>query len=451
MPDGVDDVGPSGRLIPKGGEEDPGEILRRLKDAKLASDDIEHWSVGTRGDGKVYLNDDGEACKIDKRGVPCKVGSDGRRILLSRRPKHLYSPEEWDKLDAKTKKKAYRKAKREKARDAKLSRKRAAVGKRMVGKILDNMIFPKIVQFDKIDLELGSHCAEGWEWALESAQQQLQDEFLADVVPAVPAGVVFDDNWIPAMAGTTSVQQNHHTKNGAHGRCFNAMVTRPVTRKEMLSNPKAMEAFMKEWKGLWEQEVFDFSQTRQYDDVVSEAKRKGQKVHMARVHGLIYEKNYQLKEDDPARKFKGRGVLLGDQVKDQNMEAALFQDLGNSPATFDASRWADYYGCLAGNDVQMADAIFRHTFRRSCPVHRVGLSCLMKPGILQQIVETTVDPYAVWSKPYMMPIWTSRRWYHVGATLSHRSTKSRFQTTWGRMAVALFPSRNETVAGDLRR
>ena len=78
---------------------------------------------------------------------------------------------------------------------------------------------------------------------------------------------------------------------------------------------------------------------------------------MARVHGLIYEKNYQLKEDDPARKFKGHGVLLGDQVKDQNMEAALFQDLGNSPATFDASRWADYYGCLPGNDVQMADAL----------------------------------------------------------------------------------------------
>ena len=88
-----DDVGPSGRLIPKGGDEDPGEILRRLKVAKLASDDVEHWSVGTKGDGKIYLNDDGEACKIDKRGVPYKVGSDGRRILPSRRPKHIYSPE----------------------------------------------------------------------------------------------------------------------------------------------------------------------------------------------------------------------------------------------------------------------------------------------------------------------------------------------------------------------
>ena len=78
---------------------------------------------------------------------------------------------------------------------------------------------------------------------------------------------------------------------------------------------------------------------------------------MARVHGLIYEKNFQLKEGDPARKFKGRGVLLGDQVKDQNMEAALFQDLGNSPKNFDSARRADFYGCLPGNDVQMADAI----------------------------------------------------------------------------------------------
>lgn len=45
----------------------------------------------------------------------------------------------------------------------------------------------------------------------------------------------------------------------------------------MISNPEATEAFMKEWKGLWGQEVFDFSQTREYDDVVNEAKKKGQK------------------------------------------------------------------------------------------------------------------------------------------------------------------------------
>ena len=77
---------------------------------------------------------------------------------------------------------------------------------------------------------------------------------------------------------------------------------------------------------------------REYDDIVAETKAKKLQDRMAREHGLIYEKNFQLKEGDPARKFKGRGVLLGDQVKDQNMEAILFQDLGNSPANFDSAR-----------------------------------------------------------------------------------------------------------------
>ena len=221
------------------------------------------------------------------------------------------------------------------------------------------MIFPKIMQCNAIDLKLNMQVRDddAWAWAERMSDAYAQDVFLADVVPAVPAHMVFDEDWIPSMPCTTSAVLEHREKNPNVKSCFNAMVTRPVTRKEMLGNPKAMEAFMKEWKGLWDQEVFDFTTTREYDDVVAEAKKKGEKVHMARVHGLIYEKNYQLKEDDPARKFKGRGVLLGDQVKDQNMEAALFQDLGNSPATFDASRWADYYGCLPGHDVQMADAI----------------------------------------------------------------------------------------------
>ena len=72
-----------------------------------------------KGDGKIYLNDDGEACKIDKRGVPYKVGSDGRRILPSRRPIHKYTPEEWKKMGEAEKKAAYKKDKRDKARSAK--------------------------------------------------------------------------------------------------------------------------------------------------------------------------------------------------------------------------------------------------------------------------------------------------------------------------------------------
>ena len=50
-------------------------------------------------------------------------------------------------------------------------------------------------------------------------------------------------------------------------------------------------------------------------------------------------------------------MLLGNQVKNQSFEAAMFQDLGNSPASFEASRWADFLGCHDGWDAQMADAV----------------------------------------------------------------------------------------------
>lgn len=138
---------------------------------------------------------------------------------------------------------------------------------------------------------------------------------------------------------------------------YNAMVSRPVSRNEMLSSPDALASMKKEWKGLWDQDVFDFSRVVEYDEIVKEYRAKNEEVQLARVHGICVEKNHQLPKDDPRRKFKGRGVLLGNQVKNQNFEAALFQDLGNSPATFEAARWADFFGCLPGNSVQMADAI----------------------------------------------------------------------------------------------
>ena len=159
-------------------------------------------------------------------------------------------------------------------------------------------------------------------------------------------------------------QHDHHrdkiaTNDGGINinKMFNTAVARPVARKEMMENEEARKAMRKEWLGQHAAGVYDFSVVREYDDVVREAKKNGTEVHMARIHGVCVEKNYQLPKGNPSRKFKGRGVLLGNQVKNQFWEAAFFQDLGNSPATFEASRWADFYGCLPGHGVKLADAI----------------------------------------------------------------------------------------------
>ena len=165
------------------------------------------------------------------------------------------------------------------------------------------------------------------------------------------------------MHDCVSQENNHREKiDGNHNgvninKLFNTAVSRPVGRKEMMEDEDARKSMRKEWLGQHAAGVYDFSIVREYDDVVAEAKKNDKELHMARIHGICVEKNYQLPKGHPNRKFKGRGVLLGNQVKNQFWEAAFFQDLGNSPATFEASRWADFYGCLPGNDVKLADAI----------------------------------------------------------------------------------------------
>ena len=120
-------------------------------------------------------------------------------------------------------------------------------------------------------------------------------------------------------------EEDHREKVVKVARIINTMVSRPVGRAKMLTNTKAMDSMKKEWKGLIDQGVFELSVIREYYDVAREAKQKNEEVHMARAHGIVVEKHFQLSEEDPRRKYKGRGVVLGNQIKNQTSDAALFQ------------------------------------------------------------------------------------------------------------------------------
>ena len=58
----------------------------------------------------------------------------------------------------------------------------------------------------------------------------------------------------------------------------------------------------------------------------------------------------------PRRKYKGRAVFAGDRVRDEAGQWAIFQELGSCPATMEAARAADAYGCLPGHAVEQSDA-----------------------------------------------------------------------------------------------
>ena len=70
----------------------------------------------------------------------------------------------------------------------------------------------------------------------------------------------------------------------------------------------------------------------------------------------MVEKNHELDPNDKRRKYKGRAVFQGNNVRDQDGNSAIFVDLGSSPATMEAARAADVYGLVPGHAVQQSDA-----------------------------------------------------------------------------------------------
>ena len=68
------------------------------------------------------------------------------------------------------------------------------------------------------------------------------------------------------------------------------------------------------------------------------------------------EKGSELPNTDERKKFKYRVVFGGDNAIDQSWEAAVFQNLGSSPASMSAGKFLDYYSCVDGNSGDQADA-----------------------------------------------------------------------------------------------
>ena len=100
---------------------------------------------------------------------------------------------------------------------------------------------------------------------------------------------------------------------------------------------------------------------RQWFDVAKEAKTKGVKAHMGNVFGICVEKGSEMPKAHKGRKFKGRYVYQGNQVVDEYQEAALFNELGSSPATLEGAKAVDAYGCLPNHKIQQADASAAYT------------------------------------------------------------------------------------------
>ena len=166
----------------------------------------------------------------------------------------------------------------------------------------------------------------------------------------------------PAMPVTLDGSLEHREKNASHYPVsveeiteLMAMVARPVGRKELIGNPKAQASLDVEWDKLMKKKAWDMASVREWEEISKEAKKKGKKVHVGKVFEICVEKGSELPANDPLRKFKGRTVFQGNNVRDENSDSALFSELGSSPATMEAGKALDAYGHAPGNECQQAD------------------------------------------------------------------------------------------------
>ena len=134
-----------------------------------------------------------------------------------------------------------------------------------------------------------------------------------------------------------------------------AMVTKLLSRAEMLSNPKALEAIRAEADGLVKAGTWDLGSVREKEDVRKEAKASGVSVHFGQLMTIASIKFYELA--DHLHKMKGRIVYRGDCAKDEHGAAAVYQELGANPTSVQGLNACLAYGSLPGNRATAADAV----------------------------------------------------------------------------------------------
>ena len=139
------------------------------------------------------------------------------------------------------------------------------------------------------------------------------------------------------------------------------MRRKAVDRKERAINAKAMASLDKEWNKLISQKCWDYASVREWREVAAEADKQGIKAHVGRIFDICVEKNSELPEGDPNRKYKGRVVFEGCHVKDEHNNWAIFSEITSCPATMEAGKAADAFGLLPGHAIEVADGESAYT------------------------------------------------------------------------------------------
>ena len=118
--------------------------------------------------------------------------------------------------------------------------------------------------------------------------------------------------------GPDSKWRRREKFDDSYGLIGLAYVARSVKPKEVKTNEKAQAALDEEWNALRQIGAWGESKVREWSSVRDEVKKKVKRVHVGMVFGVCVETGSELPAGDPGRRYKGRVVFRGSDVRDES-------------------------------------------------------------------------------------------------------------------------------------
>ena len=141
-----------------------------------------------------------------------------------------------------------------------------------------------------------------------------QDHHGGSSSSSAPAAPVIE-NW-PAMP-TVPTKEEHRDKLNIGDPMFNACVARSVGKAEIAANKGAQAALDKEWDRLAKAKAWDETRVAEWSVIAAKHRANDTKAHIGRVFEICTEKGSEFPAGHPDRKYKGRSVYQGNNVRDE--------------------------------------------------------------------------------------------------------------------------------------
>ena len=159
---------------------------------------------------------------------------------------------------------------------------------------------------------------------------------------------------IPVMPTTSAASSAHRDKDAEQPTGYFTCVAEPINMSDALRIPAAREAIHKEWDKLAAQRCWLLESVTEQDEVRAAAIKSRKPVHFGHITPLCVRMHSELAEQ--FHTYKGRVVFRGDNVRDQDDNHAVFQDITSYTSLLASSRMLDTIGLMPNHVCEQSDA-----------------------------------------------------------------------------------------------